>query len=67
MMSTGYFTSSSSLQSVDTSQTAPLLNPLEMTQRLRQDAVTEPNARERYQQNAPLTEGGLFLVPRVVE
>ncbi|WP_416397701.1 Asp-tRNA(Asn)/Glu-tRNA(Gln) amidotransferase subunit GatC [Allohahella sp. A8] len=55
------------LQSVDTSQTAPLLNPLEMTQRLRPDVVTEPDDRERYQKCAPLTEGGLFLVPRVVE
>ena len=36
-------------------------------QRLREDLVTEPAARERYQKGAPAVENGLFLVPKVIE
>jgi aspartyl-tRNA(Asn)/glutamyl-tRNA(Gln) amidotransferase subunit C len=36
-------------------------------QRLRVDAVTEPNARDDFQRNAPLVENGLYLVPKVIE
>ena len=55
------------LNSVDTSGVQPLAHPLEATQRLRPDAVTEPDEREKFLRNAPLTEGGLYLVPRVIE
>ena len=55
------------LQQVDTDGVAPLAHPLEATQRLRADEVTESNQRERFQQVAPATEQGLYLVPRVVE
>ncbi|MEA3302152.1 MAG: Asp-tRNA(Asn)/Glu-tRNA(Gln) amidotransferase subunit GatC, partial [Pseudomonadota bacterium] len=41
--------------------------PLHMTQRLRADVVSETDQRERYQQIAPATEDGLYLVPRVIE
>jgi aspartyl-tRNA(Asn)/glutamyl-tRNA(Gln) amidotransferase subunit C len=38
-----------------------------MAQRLRPDVPTEPDQRERFQAIAPLTEEGLYLVPRVIE
>ncbi|MGJ8524922.1 Glutamyl-tRNA(Gln) amidotransferase subunit C [Halomonadaceae bacterium LMG 33818] len=55
------------LQEVDTSQTAPLSHPLDATQPLRPDEVTESDERERYQRVAPQVSEGLYLVPRVVE
>ena len=38
-----------------------------MVQRLRPDAVTEPNDREILLALAPVSESGLFLVPTVLE
>jgi aspartyl-tRNA(Asn)/glutamyl-tRNA(Gln) amidotransferase subunit C len=35
--------------------------------RLRDDAVSEGNERERNQASAPAVEDGLFLVPKVIE
>lgn len=47
--------------------TLPLINPLDMTQRLRADVVSEENRRELYQSIAPATEDGLYLVPKVLD
>ncbi|MCS2609984.1 Asp-tRNA(Asn)/Glu-tRNA(Gln) amidotransferase subunit GatC [Halomonas dongshanensis] len=55
------------LQRLDTDGVAPLAHPLDATQRLRPDEVTESDQRERFQQCAPAVENGLYLVPRVVE
>jgi aspartyl-tRNA(Asn)/glutamyl-tRNA(Gln) amidotransferase subunit C len=55
------------LNRVDTTGVEPLAHPLEATQRLRPDVVTEPDEREKFLRNAPLTEAGLYLVPRVIE
>ncbi len=55
------------LQSLDTEGVAPLSHPLDVTQRLRADEVTEGNQREAFQRCAPAVENGLYLVPRVVE
>jgi len=55
------------LNRVDTSGVEPLAHPLEATQRLRSDVVTEADEREKFLRNAPLTEAGLYLVPRVIE
>ena len=55
------------LDKVDTASVQPMAHPLDMTQRLREDVVTEQVDRERYQQNAPQVEAGLYLVPKVVE
>lgn len=56
---------------VDTSGIAPLMHPIamiqEMNQRLRTDAVSEPNNREANMVNAPQADQGLFLVPKVIE
>lgn len=52
---------------VDTAGVTPMAHPQHATQRMRPDAVTETNQRERYQKIAPAVERGLYLVPRVVE
>ena len=47
---------------------APMAHPLPgLAQRLRADEVTEADAHERYQRNAPRVEAGLYLVPKVIE
>lgn len=55
------------LNEIDTHGVEPLAHPLDMHQRLRADKVTESDQRERLQAGAPLTESGLYLVPRVIE
>jgi aspartyl-tRNA(Asn)/glutamyl-tRNA(Gln) amidotransferase subunit C len=55
------------LNTVDTTGVEPLAHPLDATQRLRPDIVTEVDEREIFQQIAPRTEDGLYLVPRVIE
>lgn len=55
------------MQSVDTHGVRPLAHPLDGTQPLRDDAVTESVDRDRLQRSAPLARDGLYLVPRVVE
>ena len=55
------------LNAVDTRGVEPLAHPLEATQRLRADEVTETDNRENFQQVAPETESGLYLVPQVIE
>jgi aspartyl-tRNA(Asn)/glutamyl-tRNA(Gln) amidotransferase subunit C len=55
------------LSAVDTTGVAPLAHPLEATQRLRADEVTETDCREKFQRVAPRTEAGLYLVPQVIE
>lgn len=55
------------LQRVDTAGVSPMAHPLEASQRLRPDEVTEVDQRELFQSVAPLTEAGLYLVPRVIE
>ncbi|TAK76727.1 MAG: Asp-tRNA(Asn)/Glu-tRNA(Gln) amidotransferase subunit GatC [Gammaproteobacteria bacterium] len=55
------------MNQVDTSQVEPLANPLDISQRLRLDEVTEPDIRNKYQAIAPQVEAGLYLVPKVIE
>ena len=58
---------------VDTHAVEPLYTPLSAVQaialRLRDDVVTEGDglAREAHQRSAPAVEGGLYLVPKVIE
>ncbi len=67
----GFFGIVEQMRAVDTSGVEPLYTPLSAVQevqlRLREDAVTETDQRERNQASAPAVEAGLFLVPRVVE
>jgi aspartyl-tRNA(Asn)/glutamyl-tRNA(Gln) amidotransferase subunit C len=55
------------LNAADTRGVAPLAHPLDVVQRLRPDAVTETDQRERFQAQAPQVEGGLYIVPKVIE
>ncbi|MGB0669624.1 MAG: Asp-tRNA(Asn)/Glu-tRNA(Gln) amidotransferase subunit GatC [Porticoccaceae bacterium] len=55
------------LQAADTSGVEAIAHPMQGTQRLRQDEVSEINQREALQAIAPDTEEGLFLVPKVIE
>ena len=55
------------MQSVDTDHVVPLAHPLDLTQRLREDDVTEFNRRGELQLLAPRVEQGLYLVPKVIE
>lgn len=55
------------LQAAPTDGIEPMAHPTDAVQRLREDAVTETNHRDEYQQIAPATEDGLYLVPQVIE
>ena len=44
-----------------------MAHPLDVAQRLRPDEVTEADARDHYQENAPSVQDGLYLVPKVIE
>jgi aspartyl-tRNA(Asn)/glutamyl-tRNA(Gln) amidotransferase subunit C len=55
------------MQQADTAAFEPMANPLDAVQRLRADQVTESDQRDALQANAPATEDGLFLVPKVIE
>ena len=55
------------LQGAPTDGVEPMANPLDATQTLRTDQVTESDQREALQSVAPAVEDGLYLVPRVVE
>lgn len=55
------------MQAVDTSGVEPMFHALDVRQRLRADAVTESDQRERFHAIAPHVEGGLYLVPKVIE
>ena len=55
------------LQAQNTDDVVPMAHPMDATQRLRPDQVSEANRREEFQAIAPNTESGLYLVPRVIE
>jgi aspartyl-tRNA(Asn)/glutamyl-tRNA(Gln) amidotransferase subunit C len=59
------------MSAVDTTGVEPLYTPLsavhEVSLRLRADAVTEHDERAANLRSAPAVEGGLFLVPKVIE
>jgi aspartyl-tRNA(Asn)/glutamyl-tRNA(Gln) amidotransferase subunit C len=44
-----------------------MAHPQDIHQRLRADEITESDRRDRFQKNAPQTEAGLYLVPKVIE
>ena len=55
------------MNEVDTEDVTPMAHPLHMSQRLREDVVTESDQRAGYQRIAPSAESGLYLVPKVIE
>ena len=52
---------------IDSRGVEPLANPLDATQRLRVDEVTEADRRDHFQQHAPDIEQGFYRVPKVIE
>ncbi|HEY2255185.1 MAG TPA: Asp-tRNA(Asn)/Glu-tRNA(Gln) amidotransferase subunit GatC [Variovorax sp.] len=67
----GFFELVERMRAVDTSGVEPLAHPVatvrDVTLRLAEDVVSEPNNREANQRSAPAVEMGLFLVPKVIE
>lgn len=70
---TGIFALIAEMQAVDTTGIAPMSHAQELSQRLREDVVTETNQREEFQKLVPIVhevrqvEAGLYLVPQVIE
>lgn len=63
----GIFELIAEMQAVDTNGIAPMSHAQDLSQRLRDDCVTETNQRELFQSIAPQVESGLYLVPQVIE
>ena len=63
----GIFQLIEQMQAVDTTGVEPMAHAQDLSQRLREDAVSESDRRAAYQSVAPETEAGLFLVPKVIE
>lgn len=55
------------MQALDTANIEPMSHALDLALRLREDVVTESDRRELFQSIAPRVEGGLYLVPKVIE
>ena len=55
------------MNNIDTDGVEPMAHPLHAVQRLRDDKATEIDRREAFQEIAPAVEGGLYLVPQVIE
>lgn len=64
------------MQAVDTAGIVPMSHSQDVVQRLRDDVVTKTNQRDAFQKIAPslgngstehAVEGGLYLVPKVIE
>lgn len=55
------------LNEADTSDVDAMSHPLDLSQPVRKDEVTEKNEREELLKNAPSSKSGLFLVPKVIE
>jgi aspartyl-tRNA(Asn)/glutamyl-tRNA(Gln) amidotransferase subunit C len=55
------------MQAVDTTGIEPMSHPQPDPARLREDRVTEVDQRDKFQQVAPSTDSGLYLVPKVIE
>jgi aspartyl-tRNA(Asn)/glutamyl-tRNA(Gln) amidotransferase subunit C len=56
-----------SLQTIDTSKIEPLYSPLEMTALTHEDLENSDNKKDKFLENAALSNKDYFLVPRVVE
>ncbi|RYF62024.1 MAG: Asp-tRNA(Asn)/Glu-tRNA(Gln) amidotransferase subunit GatC [Comamonadaceae bacterium] len=67
----GFFDIVDRMQAVDTTGIEPLAHPVaaieDVTLRLAEDVVSEPDNRTANQRSAPAVEAGLFLVPKVIE
>jgi aspartyl-tRNA(Asn)/glutamyl-tRNA(Gln) amidotransferase subunit C len=63
----GIFQLIEQMQAVDTTGVEPMAHAQDLSQRLREDVVSESDHRAAYQAVAPDVEAGLYLVPKVIE
>lgn len=63
----GIFGLIAEMQAVNTDGVTPMSHSQDLSQRLREDIVTEVNQRAAFQAIAPQVEQGLYLVPKVIE
>jgi aspartyl-tRNA(Asn)/glutamyl-tRNA(Gln) amidotransferase subunit C len=63
----GIFDLIAEMQAVDTQGITPMSHAQDVTQRLREDKVTETDQRALFQSVSPQVEAGLYLVPQVIE
>jgi aspartyl-tRNA(Asn)/glutamyl-tRNA(Gln) amidotransferase subunit C len=63
----GVFGMIEAMQKIDTTGVEPMSHAQDIPLRLREDKVTENDQRELFQSIAPQVEGGLYLVPRVID
>ena len=64
---TGIFGLIEEMQAVDTQGVEPMAHAQDVILRLRPDIVSEADQRALFQSVAPQVEGGLYLVPKVIE
>ena len=55
------------LGEIETGDIEPMAHPLHMSQRLREDEVSEGDLSKEFQEIAPQTGKSYFLVPTVIE
>ena len=55
------------MNELNTDEVLPMAHPMDQSQRLRDDQVTETDQRDQFQAIAPQVENGLYLVPKVIE
>ena len=55
------------LNEVDVQGVEAMTTPVKMTLPMREDVVSDGNIRDKVLANAPKTEDGFFVVPKVVE
>ena len=55
------------LETLDTAEVLPMAHPMDQTQRLRDDLVSEEDQHGLFQSLAPQVEAGLYLVPKVID
>ncbi|MDJ0880239.1 MAG: Asp-tRNA(Asn)/Glu-tRNA(Gln) amidotransferase subunit GatC [Gammaproteobacteria bacterium] len=55
------------MNQVNTDDVMPMAHPMDASQRLRADEVSESNQRDKFQAIAPDVEIGLYRVPKVIE
>ncbi len=55
------------LAEVDTTGVEPMTSAVAMTMKMREDVVTSGNLQKDVTGNAPASEDGFYVVPRVVE
>ena len=54
------------INATDTNDIIPMSHPIDTNQRLREDEIYEIDQRKEFQEIAPKTKDGVYLVPKVI-